>query len=220
MHVKNGAEYLSKLEAQNITVNKIETWGYYTYQLTCTERGADFGINICMSDDEAAYLRVPYKVANEPKLTEEQIYGVDVWNLKDSSAIVPEVTIDSNASKEKSFVHSNIETQLRTEKPVDASVYDWYEEVNLKVEEMNEEEAENAKANNYTYIDIHVAEYIGNEKSDWIVPAHYFPWTDMRPPFLSYVFYILMQKKIIINIFNFFKIILLQIIVKYVIIKL
>lgn len=80
-HVKNGAEYLNKLEAQYISINKIETWGHYTYQLSCTERDADFGINITMSDNEAAHVRAPYRVANEPQLTEEYIYGVDVWAL-------------------------------------------------------------------------------------------------------------------------------------------
>lgn len=80
-HVKNGAEYLNKLEAQYISINKIETWGHYTYQLSCTERGADFGINITMSDNGAADVRAPYRVANEPQLTEEYIYGVDVWAL-------------------------------------------------------------------------------------------------------------------------------------------
>ncbi len=191
MHVKNGAEYLSKLEAQEININKIETWGHYTYQLTCTERGADFGINIRMSDDEAAYIRAPYEVANEPKLTEEHIYGVDVWNLKDSSVIVPEVTFDSNVSIEKSFIHSDIENQLRTEKPVDASVYDWYDEIRAEAEKQGGEEAKNAKANNYTYIDIHNAEYVGNEKADWIVPAHYYPRTGgLIPSFLSRIFYV------------------------------
>ncbi len=85
-HVKNGAEYLDKLEAQYISINKIETWGHYTYQLTCTERGADFGINITMRnindiDDEAAYVCAPYEITYEPQLTEEYIYGVDVWAL-------------------------------------------------------------------------------------------------------------------------------------------
>ncbi|MBQ8904579.1 MAG: hypothetical protein IJY73_09915, partial [Oscillospiraceae bacterium] len=59
---------------------------HYTYQLSCTERGADFGINITMRnindiDDEAAYIRAPYEIAYEPQLTEEYIYGVDVWAL-------------------------------------------------------------------------------------------------------------------------------------------
>lgn len=86
-HVQNGAEYLQKLETQNITINKIETWGHYTYQLTCTDRGADFGINITMNtitmrDDEAAFVRAPYEIAYEPQLTEEYIYGVDVWALE------------------------------------------------------------------------------------------------------------------------------------------
>ncbi len=79
--VQNGAEYLKKLEVQDITVNKIETWGHYTYQLSCTDRGADLGINITMKNDEAAYIRAPYEAVNEPKLTEEYIYGVDVWAL-------------------------------------------------------------------------------------------------------------------------------------------
>lgn len=85
-HVRNGAEYLSKLETQGVDIARIETWGYYTYQLSCTDRGADFGINIIMrnitnKDDEAAFVRAPYEVAYEPQLTEEQIYGVDVWAL-------------------------------------------------------------------------------------------------------------------------------------------
>ena len=37
--------------------------------------------NINDIDDEAAYIRAPYEIAYEPQLTEEYIYGVDVWAL-------------------------------------------------------------------------------------------------------------------------------------------
>lgn len=105
--------------------------------------------------------------------------------------VVPEVSFDNNVSKEKSFVHSDIETQLRTEKPVDASVYDWYDEIRAEAEEKGGEEAENAKKNNYTSIYILNSEFIGNEKADWIVSALYYPRTGgLIPPFLCRIFYV------------------------------
>ncbi len=105
--------------------------------------------------------------------------------------VVPEVTFNSNVSIEKSFIHSDIETQLRTEKPVDVSVYDWYDEIRAEAEEKGGEEAENAKKNNYTSIHIFNSEFIGNEKADWIVSALYYPCAGgLIPPFLSRIFYV------------------------------
>lgn len=105
--------------------------------------------------------------------------------------VVPEVTFDSNVSIEKSFIHSDIETQLRAEKPVDASVYDWYDEIRAEAEEKGGEEAENAKKDNYTSIYIFNSEFIGNEKADWIVSALYYPRTGgLIPPFLCRIFYV------------------------------